>query len=122
MAQANVVQKKARMGHRDIIKYQIMTHCFMKDIPLSEAGLNCLTLLAAYGTYNLAEFCNTVVDEKIFKTTQTVRNFLTQAENTGLVSKKGTTKKTVALRDDLKIQTEGNIVLDFKMIYVTEEQ
>lgn len=122
MAQANVVQKKARMGHRDIIKYQIMTHCFMKDIPLSEAGLDCLTLLAAYGTYNLAEFCNTVVDEKIFKTTQTVRNFLTQAENTGLVSKKGTTKKTVALRDDLKIQTEGNIVLDFKMIYVTEEQ
>ena len=122
MAQANVVQKKARMGHRDIIKYQIMTHCFMKDIPLSEAGLDCLTLLAAYGTYNLAEFCNTVVDEKIFKTTQTVRNFLTQAENTGLVNKKGTTKKTVALRDDLKIQTEGNIVLDFKMIYVTEEQ
>ena len=122
MAQANVVQKKARMGHRDIIKYQIMTHCFMKDIPLSEAGLDCLTLLAAYGTYNLAEFCNTVVDEKIFKTTQTVRNFLTQGENTGLVSKKGTTKKTVALRDDLKIQTEGNIVLDFKMIYVTEEQ
>ena len=122
MAQANVVQKKARMGHRDIIKYQVMTHCFMKDIPLSEAGLDCLTLLAAYGTYNLAEFCNTVVDEKIFKTTQTVRNFLTQAENTGLVSKKGTTKKTVALRDDLKIQTEGNIVLDFKMIYVTEEQ
>lgn len=122
MAQANVVQKKARMGHRDIIKYQIMTHCFMKDIPLSEAGLDCLTLLAAYGTYNLAEFCNTVVDEKIFKTTQTVRNFLTQAENTGLVSKKGTTKKTVALRDDLKIQTEGNIILDFKMIYVTEEQ
>lgn len=122
MAQANVVQKKARMGHRDIIKYQIMTHCFMKDIPLSEAGLDCLTLLAAYGTYNLAEFCNTVVDEKIFKTTQTVRNFLTQAENTGLVSKNGTTKKTVALRDDLKIQTEGNIVLDFRMIYVTEEQ
>jgi hypothetical protein len=122
MAQANVVQKKARMGHRDIIKYQIMTHCFMKDIPLSEAGLDCLTLLAAYGTYNLAEFCNTVVDEKIFKTTQPVRNFLTQAENTGLVSKNGTTKKTVALRDDLKIQTEGNIVLDFKMIYVTEEQ
>ena len=122
MAQANVVQKKARMGHRDIIKYQIMTHCFMKDIPLSEAGLDCLTLLAAYGTYNLAEFCNTVVDEKIFKTTQTVRNFLTQAENTGLVSKNGSTKKTVALRDDLKIQTEGNIVLDFKMFYVTEEQ
>ena len=122
MAQANVVQKKARMGHRDIIKYQIMTHCFMKDIPLSEAGLDCLTLLAAYGTYNLAEFCNTVVDEKIFKTTQTVRNFLTQAENIGVVSKNGTTKKTVALRDDLKIQTEGNVVLDFKMIYVTEEQ
>lgn len=122
MAQANVVQKKARMGHRDIIKYQIMTHCFMKDIPLSEAGLDCLTLLAAYGACNLAEFCNTVVDEKIFKTTQTVRNFLTQAENIGLVSKNGTTKKTVALRDDLKIQTEGNIILDFKMIYVTEEQ
>lgn len=121
MAQANVVNKKARMGHRDIIKYQILTHCFMKDIPVSDAGLECLTLLAAYGNYTLADFCNIVVDEKIFKTAQTVRNFLTQAELAGLINKNGSSKKSVQLRDELQIQTEGNIILDYKFAYVSEE-
>ncbi len=121
MAQANIVQKKARMGHRDIIKYQILTHCFMKDIPVNEARLECLTLLAICGNHNLADFCNMVVDEKIFKTAQSVRNFLTQAEAAGLVNKNGSSKKLVQLRDDLKIQTTGNIVLDYKFVYVSEE-
>ena len=73
MAQANLVQKKVRMGHRDIIKYQLMTHCFMKDIQLSNNELDCLTLLGAYDEHELSEFCNIAVEEGIFKTSQTVR-------------------------------------------------
>lgn len=122
MAQANLVQKKVRMGHRDIIKFQLLTHCFIKDIQLSNSELDCLTLLGASGEAELAEFCNMAVSDKIFKTSQTVRNFLTKACKSNLVIKEGNNKKKIRLEGDLKIQTEGNIVLDFKIAYVTQKQ
>ena len=121
MAQANLVEKKVRMGHRDIIKYQLMTQCFINNIRLSDSELNCLTLLGAYGECELSEFCNSTVDEGIFKTSQTVRNFLTKAERTQLVNKNGSSRKKILLNPSLKIQTLGNIVLDYKLFHVTKE-
>jgi len=121
MAKANLVSKKVRMGHRDIIKYQLLTYCFMNDIQLSKNELDCLTLLGALGKHELASFCNTAVEEKIFKTAQTVRNFLTKAGNKSLVYKEGDNKKKICLNDKLNIQTQGNIVLDFKIFYVTQK-
>lgn len=122
MAQANLVQKKVRMGHRDIIKYQLVTYCFVNDVQLSNNELDCLTLLGAYGEYELSEFCGSAVEEKIFKTSQTVRNFLTKASKLKLVRKDGTNKKSISLAEKLNVQTKGNIVLDYKLVYVTEKQ
>ena len=123
MAKANLVQKKVRMNQRDIIKYQLITHCFMNDIRLSNNELDCLTLLGAFYETELAEFCNLAVQEKIFKTPQTVRNFLTKAERKmNLIYKNGNNKKKIGLNTNLNIQTQGNIVLDFKVFYVTQEQ
>jgi hypothetical protein len=123
MAQANLVKKKVRMGHRDIIKYQLVTYCFTNQIQLSSNELSCLALLGAYGECELAEFCNSTVEEKIFKTSQTVRNFLTKACKLKLVKKDGSNKKRISLSPKLQVQTTGNIVLDFKLFYiVTKEQ
>ena len=119
MSQANLVQKKVRMGHRDIIKYQLITHCFMNSIQLSNNELNCLTLLGAYGAYELSEFCNVAVEEDIFKTSQTVRNFLAKACKLKLVYKKGANKKKISLMKNMEIQAKGNIVLDYKIVYAT---
>lgn len=122
MAKLNLVKKRLQMGHRDVVKFQILTYCFMRDIQLSNNELDCLTLLGVYGEYELSEFCNVAVEERIFKTPQTVRNFLTKATNLRLVNKDGTNKKKISLKDDMKIQTKGNIILDYKVIYVTKEQ
>jgi hypothetical protein len=121
MAEANLVTKKVMMGYNDIIKYQIMTYCFINKIQLSNNEMNCLALLGAYGECELSEFCNSTVSENIFKTAQTVRNFLTKACKLKLVTKLGTNKKKIHLVEDLKIQTEGNIILDFKIFYVTKK-
>lgn len=121
MAQANLVTKKVRMGHRDVIKYQIMTYCFIHDLQLSNNELDCLTLLGAYGEHDLSKFCDSAVEEKIFKTPQTVRNFLTKASKLGLVRKEGTSKKSIQLKDNLSVQTSGNIILDYKIVYVAQE-
>lgn len=122
MAKLNLVKKRLQMGHRDVVKFQVLTYCFMRDIQLSNNELDCLTLLGVYGEYELSEFCNAVVEERIFKTPQTVRNFLTKATNLRLVNKNGTNKKKISLKEDMKIQTKGNIILDYKVIYVTKEQ
>ena len=122
MAQANLVEKKVRLGHRDIIKFQLITQCFIKNLKLSDSELNCLTLLGAYGQCELSDFCNTTVTESIFKTSQTVRNFLTKAEKNNLVNKEGTSRKKISLNPELKVQTDGNIILDYKLFYVTQKQ
>ncbi len=118
MAKANLVQKKVKLGYRDIIQYQIITHCFMEKIKLSDNELECLTLLGAYGNTELSVFCKSAVTEKVFKTPQTVRNFLTKAYKLNLVSKEGNNKKQISLNEQLKVQASGNIILDFKMIYI----
>lgn len=124
MAKVNLVEKKVQMGQRDIIKYQLMTQCFIGRVQLSDSELDCLTLLGAYGECELADFCNLAVDEGIFKTSQTVRNFLTKAEKVSrLVVKNGTSRKKILLNPDLKVQTTGNIVLDYKFAHIaTQEQ
>jgi len=122
MAHANHITKKIQLGQRDIVKYQLLTHCFINDIKLSNNELDCLTLLGVSGEYSLSDFCIIAVEEKIFKTGQTVRNFLTKAVDLNLVLKKGTNKKKIYLNESLKIQTKGNIILDFKLFYVTKEQ
>lgn len=121
MVKVNHVKKKLILTQRDIIKFQIMNHCFVNDIQLSNSELDCLTLLGVCGLYELAEFCNIAVEENIFKTAQTVRNFLSKAESLGLINKEGTNKKKISLKDTLKIQTTGNILLDIRAIYATQE-
>jgi hypothetical protein len=122
MANVNLVDKKISLSQKEIIKFQLVVHCFLKDIQLSNNELDCLTLLGLSNVIELATFCETIADSDIFKTPQTVRNFLSRAGRLGLVVKNGSTKKTVSLNETLQIQTNGNIVLALKAFYVTKEQ
>lgn len=122
MAKVTVVNKKIRfVKHEDIVKFQILTHCYINKITLSNSELDCLTLLSISGKQELSEFCNIVVDEKIFKTSQTVRNFLTKAVTLNLVIKEGTIKKTIVVNSDLQIQINGNLLLNYTFAYVSQE-
>ena len=112
------------MGHRDIIKYQLITESFINRIHITNSELDCLALLGAYGEYELADFCNSIVEEKIFSNPQTVRNFLNKAEKTDLILKKtikGSNRKRIRLNPSFNIQTDGNIVLDYTIAYVAQE-
>lgn len=122
MAKANLVQKKVKMSYKDIIQYQLLTHCFMENIKLSSNELECLTLLGLHGNNELSNFCKTAVIEKIFKTPQTVRNFLTKAYKLKLIDKEGTNKKKISLNKSLKVQTSGNIILDFKIFHIVTKE
>jgi len=124
MALVNQVQKKVRMSKWDVVKFQILTHCYINRITMSESDLNCLTLLSFNEPIELTNFCLDASAEEdwIFKSPQTVRNSINKAEKNGLVIKDPSNKKLIKLNPSLLIQTSGTVLLDYKFLgYDTEE-
>lgn len=119
MAIVNHVEKKVKIDNNAVIKFQIMTHCFLSNIILSASEIDCLALLAKEGDQDLNVFCNkAAITFEVFKSAQTVRNTIGKAEKNNLVIKEGKSKKKIYINPDLKIQTKGNIFLDFKFVSV----
>lgn len=122
MAIVNQVDKRVRMSRWDIVKYQLMTHCYLYKIPVSESDLDCLTFLAINGEQELTQFCNIAYQEKIFSSTQSVRNCLTKAEKKNLIKKEGKNKKKIYINPELNVHATGNILLDYKFLSVETQQ
>jgi hypothetical protein len=118
MAIVNQVQKRVKMPKWDIVQFQILTYCFINRISINESDLNCLTLLSFNQPIALTDFCYDASSEEgwIFKSPQTVRNAINKAEKQNLVVKNLKNKKMIALNPDIKIQTEGTILLDYKFL------
>jgi hypothetical protein len=118
MALVNQVQKRVQMPKWDIVKFQILTYCYINRITISESDLDCLTLLSFNQPIELSNFCLDASSEEdwIFKSPQTVRNSINKAEKNKLVIKDLVNKKLIVLNPDLKIQTEGIILLDYKFL------
>jgi hypothetical protein len=118
MALVNQVQKRAVMPKWEIVKFQILSHCYINHIVVSDSDLNCLTLLSMSGPIELTHFCyDASSDEQmIFKSPQTVRNAVNKAMKTMLVIKDDVDKKLIRLNPILQVQTEGDILLDYKFL------
>jgi hypothetical protein len=118
MALVNQVQKRVKMPKWDVVKFQILTHCYINGITMSESDLNCLTLLSFNQPIELNHFCYDASSEEtwIFKSPQTVRNCVNKAEKNGLVVKDKDNKKLIIINPDLKLQTQGTILLDYKLL------
>lgn len=112
------VDKKIRMDRWSIVKFQLLTHCYLNKIHLSTHDLSCLTLLALTGTSTLEEFCSLAKKEQVFTSNQSARNALAKAEKKGLILKEGHNKKKIYINPDLKIQSQGNILLNYKIFHL----
>lgn len=121
MALVNFIEKKARMSLDEIVRFQIMIHCYLKDLPISAADLKCFSMLAIAGEVELPEFCVQVSVSGVFKNPQSVRNCIARAEHMGIVTKIGKGRKKIMINPELQIQTKGNIVLDTKAFHVAQE-
>lgn len=120
MAKVNLVTKKVNMELNDVIKYQLITHCYIHKIKLNNSELECLTLLSILGSYDLADFC--IKASHIFKNTQSARNCMVRLEKYKLIKKEArnesSKKKNIHLNPTINIQTSGNILLDYKFLYI----
>lgn len=122
MAIVNQVDKKVKMTKWDIVKYQILTHCYLNKISVSESDLNCLTFLALEGDQELTTFCNKAHTKDIFSSIQSVRNCLTKAEKKNLIKKEGKNKKKIFINPEINVFSKGNILLDFKFLSVESQE
>lgn len=123
MAKVNQVSKKMKMGIEEVVKFQLLTYCHLNNISVSQADLNCLTFLAIEGAnQELTSFCTKAHAMNIFSSVQSVRNCLTKAEKKGLVAKEGKNKKHIYIHPDIDVVTTGNILLDYKFLYVESQE
>lgn len=135
MAVVNKVHKASHMDLWDIVKFQVNLYCHLNAINISDSDVECLTLLAINGEAELTAFCNAacIIDERdrdhvlvheaeIFKTPQSVRNSINKIENIGLIKKKGKSKKKVFVNPTMKIQAEGNIFVEIKLLRKDEPE
>ena len=117
MAIVNKVDKKVKMSKDQVIKYQILTYCFLNDIQISLSDLNCLLELSKIKSSELTEFCQLISNKGIFKSPQSCRNAIQKAKQKGLVVKEG---KKISIIDDINLQYKGNIFLDFKFLSIAK--
>lgn len=139
MAKVNVVNKQVRMDLDDIIKYQLITHCYINRILLSDLDLDCLTSLGKTGESELTDFCVYMAEKRLqhklksWKPTksnermpdaspQTIRNVLIKVEKENLIVKSGKGRKRISLNPNLKIQTSNSILLNYKIVHVAAEE
>ena len=122
MAIVNKVDKRVRTSRDAVVKYQILTYCFLNDIQISNSDLDCLAELAKKGRKELTSFCKYISNKKIFKSSQSCRNALAKAEKKNLIIKDGSNKKTIYINDDINVQTEGTILLDYKILGIETKE
>lgn len=116
MALVKKVNLKLKVDIDTSIKYQILTYCFFNNILLSNSHLKFLCELAKNDNVELTKFCIDLVKQDIFKSPQSARNAITKAEKKGLLSKKGTNKKTISINPNINVQKEGLVLLDYKVL------
>lgn len=116
------VEKKVKTSKDEVIKYQILTYCFLNEIQISLSDLLCLTELAKLESCELTKFCSFISDKKIFKSPQSCRNAITKASKKELLVKTGVNKKIIKLNPKIEIQTEGTILLDYKLLGVETKE
>tara|TARA_R100000231_G_scaffold139338_1_gene120241 strand:+ start:772 stop:1152 length:381 start_codon:yes stop_codon:yes gene_type:complete len=116
MALVNKVDFKLKTDMDTVIKYQILSYCFFNNILVTGSDLKFLCELSKTPDIELTKFCLQLVLKNIFKSPQSARNAITKAEKKGLLIKKGNNKKTITISSDINIQTEGLVLLDYKIL------
>jgi hypothetical protein len=117
MAKAKVIKNNIALELYDIIRFQINLYCFLNNYRLSPAQNECLALLGQYQPINISDFCDQTVEQNIFSSAQTTRNFIMKSIKDGLIYRHGTGNKLISLSEKLNLITEGTVLLDLKVYH-----
>jgi len=141
MAKLYLVEKKVRMSRNDIIKFQLITHFYIHHFQVSPSELDILADLGKIGEIELTNFCKIVaknkLDEKLIEwnknpnkdikkipelSAQSIRNVVSKLEKLNLIIRPDSKKRKIMLNPEIKVQSEGNILLDFKIAHIDSKK
>jgi hypothetical protein len=138
MAKVNVVNKQVRMDLPEIIKFQLITHCYVNNIMMSDLEVDCLTFLglnSGEDGYELNSFCMDMAEKRkheklklnttvksLVASPQTIRNSLSKLQKNNFIVKSGKGKKVIEINPELKLQLRGNILLNYRFIYAEPKE
>lgn len=130
MSKAHLVKKQIKVSSLSkIIKYQVIYQSFIMDVKLTEAQIDLITFL--YSLINndytngisISEFCRISSEVGIYNSNQSVRNAINKIrKTTDFLEINSGGDKNLNVNKKLQIKGSGNIVLDFKMIFINELQ
>lgn len=113
---ATLIETRVTLNKFEIVRYQILHYLFINNLRLGEGELNCLTFLGVCGKIRLTEYCILAVEKGYMGHTVAVNNVLTKLHDKKLLVKEGGGKKIIFIAPSLKIQAEGNILINIKLV------
>lgn len=104
---AIVITKQVKIDSKfRMVKFQFLLYCYLHNIVLSDADLNCLTTIAIKG-YSKSTI-KSIVENDIFKSEQTVRNCIVKLTNLKILVKDSLGK---VINPEIQLGLDNIIVL-----------
>lgn len=119
---AILVEKKAQLDTFEIVKCQVMLHCFFKSKPLNDTEYNCLAYLGELGEIRLTEFSKRASEKGILGSPAAITNCVGKLAGLGFIVKERVGKKIIYLNPKLEIQSKGNIVINLKIFKIEADK
>jgi hypothetical protein len=109
----NIIKKVKVSDIETLIGAQILFYAYTQGIWLNKSELDMLVHIATFG-YNKDTSLKEIVEKKIFKSEQTVRNIRGKLTKQGFLVE--TKKKHFVINPEITIHNKGNILYEFKML------
>lgn len=118
MSDVKVISKRVKADSiKQVIGNQILFYCYDKDIWLNKSEFDTLLHIAVNG-YDKKTTLSEIVNLKVFKSTQCVRNARGKLVKLNLLIEPS--KRNFILNPELGIQNKGRVLFETKMININE--
>jgi len=108
-----------RMDRKEIIKFQLIVHCYINSITVSDFGLDIATGIGENESIELNDYAKDLCAKGVFTQEQAARTAINRLVSAGIVVKQkreGTRKRLLYLHPSIGIHNQTPIFVDVKAL------
>jgi len=125
---------RQRVSRWNLIRFQILTWCFLRNIQVTNADIEALVLLSILGRTKLTSFCEQLCTTElnishkhkredfkyIFNSKQSARNAMSKLHELGLIKREGKNKSNINLwlNPEMDIYTDQNLLINYQFLSI----